>query len=146
MNLTGEQKAANRDARKARDRAYQARRKVYETALEAALAPYPYGSTDTPVAPVTQAAREATKAFDAAVEAARIEEQGIHAQIAKLEESLKYTRERYGIPQLRETRDAAGEALRSARASAEKEVRARFPDIVGVYSAAEWVTRKEAQS
>lgn len=142
MALTAEQKAANKVKTQARDRAYRDRRRAYTEALDAALAPLPLRAEDKhpkvePVA-VVQAAWAADAAFDAAWAAARKEEAAIREQIAQLQDSLKTVGDRHNTTQLAAVRRDAYSALSAARSAAEQEVKDQFPDVAGVFSAAQW--------
>jgi hypothetical protein len=142
MALTAEQKAANKVKTQARDRAFRERRATYRDALDAALAPLPLrpDETDPKVAPaaVVQAAWLADAAFDAAFAAAREEEAAIRAQLAQLEQSLKGVGDRHNTTELAAVRRQAYSALSTARSVAESAVKAQYPDVASVFSAAQW--------
>ncbi|HDR9105986.1 TPA: hypothetical protein QDB04_002842 [Burkholderia vietnamiensis] len=142
MALTAEQKAANKVKTLARDRAYRERRRAYNDALEAALAPLPLRIVDKhpKVEPdaVVQAAWDADAAYEAAWAAARKEEATIREQIAKLQELLKNVGDRHNTPELAAVRRDAYSALYAARSAAEQAVKAQYPDVAGVFSAAQW--------
>ncbi|MBU9200079.1 hypothetical protein KTD31_01510 [Burkholderia multivorans] len=142
MALTAEQKAANKVKSLARDRAYRERRNAYRAAVDAALAPLPLrpADQDPKVAPaaVVQAAWAADAAYDAASAAANEEEAAIRAQIAQLEQSLKGVRARHKTTELADVRRDAYSALSAARKAAEEAVNAQYPDVAGVFSAAQW--------
>jgi hypothetical protein len=142
MALTAEQKAANKVKTQARDRAFRERRSTYRDALDAALAPLPLrpADQDPKVAPseVVQAAWAADEAFDAAFSAARQEEAAIREQIALLQDSLKGVGDRHNTTELAAARRQAYSALSAARNEAETAVKAQYPDVANVFSAAQW--------
>lgn len=142
MALTAEQKAANKEQRQARDRAYRARYNARRDAMSAALATLPMRKEDlgagvTPAAVVLEAWAADTQ-YDAAQRAATLEEQSIREQIAKLQESLQGVRARHHLPELATVRREAYSALSLARKKAEDAVDAAYPDVAQTHSAAAW--------
>ncbi|WP_060059926.1 hypothetical protein [Burkholderia ubonensis] len=142
MALSAEQKAANKEKRLARDRAYRARYNEWRDARTAAAAPFPRRpeEQDPKVTPdaVVLAAWAADARFDAAFEAVRQEEETIRDQIAQLEESLKGVRNRHNTSELAKVRSAAYDALNAARKTAGDAVDAQFADVAHAHSAAAW--------
>lgn len=129
--LTEKQKAANKVARRARDQAFKVRRAEYEAAKQAAVAVVDNG-------PLAAERKAADDSFDAGLREANAEERRIEEQIRLLQAEKASVREKLGIAALADARTKSGDAYYRAKKNAEQAVDAAYPDVAGVFSAAEW--------
>lgn len=132
--LTAEQKALNKQATSLRNKAYNARSKVYREALEAA---------EAKVAASKEAAelQEAQEAAEAAAAVREAEMQALQAKIRELQEQQEALAKAH-LAQNRELRTVTSEkhsAYYKLLNEKKQEVNALYPDIVASqYSAAMW--------
>lgn len=133
--LTDEEKATNKAAKKNRDQAFRARRKVYEEAKVRALTEF------HAISPLKQEMEAASAASQASHDARDAEEREIRAQIAKLEETIKSLSVKYQIEPLNEVRRRTNAAYFAAKSQVEKDVDRQFGDIAGVFSSVQWAAK-----
>lgn len=131
--LTPEQKALNKEATKLRDKAYWVRSKAYDKERDAAKKQIEDGT-------LMQAARDADMAFNGAIDARNKAEDEIKAQIRELQRRLDQTRIDHEpiINAAKAVRTKAWDAKHKAENAAIATVEAKYPDMVGCYSAAAW--------
>ncbi len=131
--LSAEQKALNKEARKARDRAYRERKTSYSSELESAMKTVNEGQLAQAYADVDQKLDSARESF--------IEERArIQAQIDELKNKLDQLQSDFKqrAQPIQEERARAHEALFAARRVAKEAVDNKYPDVAECYSAAEW--------
>lgn len=129
--MTEAQKAANKVARRTRDQAFKVRRAEYDAAKQAAVDVIDNG-------PLAKEYKAANDAFDAGVREAAAEELRITELIQQLQAEKAAVREKLGIEALSVARKKTWDAWYRAKRDAEQAVDAAYPDVAGVYSAAEW--------
>lgn len=129
--LTPEQKAANKEVSKARDRAFNDRRKAYRQARDAALEDYKNG-------PEEKAYEEANAAFNQAFNRVDAERRATDEQIRVLREEQEGLRAKHNVDQLAEARRKAGDVHFKGRQAVEARIDSEYPDVDGVHSAVEW--------
>lgn len=131
--LTPEQKAANKEAMRLRNKAFNVRLKAYRSereAAEAAVANSPSGIKQTASSQALEAALVRRKeALDA-----------ITRQITALQKKLVETEKEFEneLEALRAARVQANQEFNRAREEAEAAVDSRYLDMVGCWSAAAW--------
>ena len=133
MRLTEEQKAQRREAKKAKQKLYDQRRKEFTAAMEAAT-----GAAD--VVDAERARDDAVKACEEAWDAKSRAIEDIDRQIRELQILRERENERLMavLRPLREEKTVAVDAAIAARRSAENAVYARFPDMRGVWGQGSW--------
>ncbi|MEX3983973.1 hypothetical protein AB4Y45_33850 [Paraburkholderia sp. EG287A] len=129
--LTAEQKAANKEIFKARDRAYNARKGAYRKARENALAQYGTG-------PEKKAYEEADAAFNQAFDRVEAERRAIDDQIRVLREQQEGLRAKHNVDTLADARRKASDVHFKGRMAVEARIDSEYPDVAGVHSAVEW--------
>lgn len=132
-NLTDDQKALNKEARKKRDRAYADRRKAYSDELEAALKPIVEG-------PLAMERDAADKALDSALNEFREKEQKLKAQIEALKaelQEMEITHSKQKEP-LSAARSEAWKKFNAARAAVQETMAEKYSDVSNCYGAAAW--------
>lgn len=131
--LTPEQKALNKEATKLRDQAFRERSNAYDKELDAVKKQIEDG-------PLMKAARDADARSNDLIDARDKAEAEIKAQIYELQRKLEQTRKDYepGINAARAARTAAWDAKHKAQDEAIAVIQAKYPDMVGCYSAAAW--------
>jgi predicted nucleic acid-binding Zn-ribbon protein len=130
--LSAEQKAANREVFKARDRAFNARQKEWRTARDAALAEFDANSPEyLTMTQAMAASEEARRARDA--DAAELRQ-----QIAALEERIAGLDDKHRLSELFEVRGTAVNARNKARSALQERMDNEFPDVSSVFSAVQW--------
>lgn len=136
--LTPEQKALNKEATKLRDRAFRERSNAYDKERDAVKKQIEDG-------PLMKAARDADARSNELTEARNKAEADIKAQIRELQRKLDQTRIDHepGINAARAVRTAAWDAKHKAENAAIAKVEAKYPDMVGCYSAAAWKSFEE---
>lgn len=142
MTLTSEQKAANKEAQKRRNRAYRTRRnevQAFEDQGEAIV--------ESEFAPATRVAEEAEESLRANLTAEIME---IERQILALKARQDEIRFEYA-PKLEEARratSAAFDMVRKAKAAVRLSSEERFPDMLGNsrWSAAAWGATEHAKT
>ncbi|MFM0521510.1 hypothetical protein PQR08_29205 [Caballeronia jiangsuensis] len=125
---TDEEKAANREVFKARDRAYNQRRKQYRTAMDGALAAFDKGSEK-------MAADQANTAHERALNAATAERRAIDEQIRLLKEHQAGLHAKQRIDELGETRRQNWSTYHGGKRAIEQKVDSEYADVARVYSA-----------
>lgn len=130
--LTAEQKAANREVHKARDRAYNHRRQLYRSATDKALAEFDATS------PEAKAMETADSAFDAALSQVDAERRAIEEQIRALREQQDGLRAKYQLDEVADRRRNAVDARNKARSALQARLDSEFSDVAGIYSAVQW--------
>lgn len=129
--LTEEQKAANKVAQKARDQAYNARKREYRAARDAAVEEFK-------THPLWIAADQANETARAALLVVEQEENVLRAQIAQLQAQISGLREKHGVEALFEARRSTGNASHTARVALEDAIDQKFADVSNCYSAVSW--------
>lgn len=131
--LSEEQKAQNKSAMLARNRAYAARLKAKRSAKEA---------SDAFIAKTPQAKKrdEVMIAFEGAIEERRRIEADFDNQIQLLQQKKKEAVAAHAarIDELKIARDAAYKDLSALHEQENAKIDSAFPDLEGVYSAAGW--------
>lgn len=130
--LTAEQKTANRENFKARDRAFNARRKEWRTARDAALADFDNKSPEQLAMTQAMAASEEARAVrdtDAAE---------LRQQIAVLEARIAGLDDKHRLSELFEVRRTTVNARNKARSALQERMDNEFPDVSSVSSAVQW--------
>ncbi|MBG6083170.1 hypothetical protein [Rubrivivax gelatinosus] len=137
MALTPEQKAANKAARKAAldalQPAYKARREQYESAKQAA-------EDAKAKAPETLAHQQAMERADKAREDLLARKAELDRRIRELQEELRCVSAegQRELEPLREACSAAWARMHDAKRRIDADLRARFPDMEGVYMVTQW--------
>lgn len=131
--LTPELKERNKKAVSLRDKAYRDRSKDFRRQLDAAEA-------SAPVKAARQAVNEANDEQERLLQKRNAELDAIHTQIAALTAKLKVVEESYHpvLDAQKAKRKAAHDNWRKLSDTAKLEVEAKFPDMVGVFSAGGW--------
>ncbi|MBK3780331.1 hypothetical protein G3A43_08675 [Paraburkholderia aspalathi] len=130
--MTPEQKAANRENFKARDRAFNARRKEWRTARDAALADFDNKSPEQlAMTQAIAASEESRRARDA--DAAELRQ-----QIAALEARIAGLDDKHRLSELFEVRRTAVNARNKARSALQERMDNEFQDVSSVSSAVQW--------
>jgi hypothetical protein len=132
--LTEEQKAANKVAQKARDRAYNARKREYRAARDAAIEEFK-------THPVRIAADQADETARAALLVVEQEANVLRAKIAQLQAEISGLREKHGVEALFETRRTTGDACRAARVAIEDAIDQKYADVSNCDSAVGWAAK-----
>ena len=131
--LTEDQKAQNKAAMRARNRAYAARLNAKRSAKEA---------SDALIAKTPQAKKrdEVMVAFEGAIEERRRIEADFDNQIQLLQQKKKEAVAAHAarIDELKIARDAAYKDLSALHEQENAKIDSAFPDLEGVYSAAGW--------
>lgn len=131
--LTPEQKEANKAAQRVRDRAFAARRREYNAALNAAK---DVAESSEFAQRRSVAGDELEREIQNRIEAIR----SIDREIAELEEKKIRVRAQYELsiqPKL-QARDAAWDAFRNHANALEQQVLDQYPDMAGVWSVGGW--------
>lgn len=135
--LTAEQKAKNKVEQKARDRAFRARRKEYEVAMDAAIVAF---HKESDLLALSEAAR---KASEAALDAREAERVKLRGEIAAIESQIRGLNEKHNTVALNAARIRTNGEYFKNRSLVEAGVDATYSDIAGVYSPVQWVSSKE---
>jgi hypothetical protein len=131
MALTPEEKKANREYFKVRDRAFSDRRDAFRKALNTAQAEFK-------ASPEEQAYETAHAAFEAAFNQVEVERRDIENQIRALREQQEGLRAKHNIDQLADARRNAAEVRRKAQVVVDTRIAREYSDVAGVLSAADW--------
>lgn len=137
--LTEEQKAANREVQKARDRAYNTRRKLYRDATDKALAEFDATS------PEAKVMETAVSEFNAALRQVDTERRAIEEQIRALREQQEALHAKYQLNDAAERRRNAVDARNKARSALQARIDSEFSDVAGIFSAAQWAANGHFQ-
>lgn len=131
--LSDEEKAANKAASKERSRAFSARRRQFEAERGAAEA----AAKELPEHAAMVAAQES---FELALASRNQAVDDIDKEIARLQAHREEVRKQHGltIDAVKATRDLAFDANADAARQLTDAVKARYPDMVGVYLASQW--------
>lgn len=131
--VTPEQKLLNKEAVKARQKAFTARKNAWRAEREKRAKLVDDG-------PLGAARYDSNQAFEDAWQAREAEMADLKAQIAALQQKLKDAAKDHDdrAAPLKAARDAAWSAHYAAKLAAEKSVDAQYPDVASCYTAAAW--------
>ena len=131
--LSPEQKAANKVASQAHSKAFSARRKAYDAAMAAAL-------TTAEQLPGHAARVAAHEEFELALVQRNSAVDAIDQEIARLQAHREEVRKQHGlaIDAAKARRDLTFNAHAAAKQSLVDDVKAKYPDMAGIYLASHW--------
>ena len=130
--LTTEQKASNREIFKARDRAFNNRRKLYRDAVDKAIAEFDATSQEA------KAMNEADSAFNVALRLVDAERRAIEEQIRALREQEAGLHAKHQVDEAADQRRIAVDARNKARSALQRQIDNEFSDVAGIISAVQW--------
>jgi len=137
--LTAEEKAANREVHKARDRAYNSRRKLYRTAADNALAEFDATS------PEAKEMEVANGAFNETLDTIKAERAAIEEQIRALREQEAGLNAKHHLDEVADRRRNAVDARNKARSALQARIDSEFSDVAGIFSAVQWAANGHFQ-